>query len=121
MRNPACPGPSGERPKGAEGSHSKSITPLEYVRSHDSDLNPFRSCSCALFHFPYTTFATLSSLPSIHSALFRKTWGVAWVSSHFGLPRLPERSRKRLLSPRIVPLKIALVLSAARLFPPVPV
>src|SRR6266568_1471139 len=49
-----------------------------------SFVTPFGSYSCALFHFAYILFSTTNSLPSIACALFRKTRGVAWVSSHFG-------------------------------------
>src|SRR6266566_3671275 len=47
-------------------------------------LSPFLPASCALFHFAYTLFSTPNSFPSIGCALFRKTRGVAWVSSHSG-------------------------------------
>src|SRR3989442_12741734 len=40
-----------------------------------SYLNPFGSYPCALFHFPYTIFATRNSLSSIGSALFLKNGG----------------------------------------------
>src|SRR6266567_1035234 len=72
-------------------------------------LTPFRSYPCAHFHFAYILFCTPNSLPSIACALFRKTRGVAWVSSHFGTEHptrmrvLSERSESKDLSPFFAP------------------
>src|SRR2546425_12281893 len=55
-------------------------------------LTPFGSYSCALFHFAYILFSAPNSLPSIGCALFCKTRGVAWGSSHFGTDH-PTRMR----------------------------
>src|SRR5437016_5582457 len=74
-----------------------------------SFVTPFGSCSCALFHFAYNLFCTPNSFPSIVCALFRKTRGVAWVSSHFGTEHptrmrvLSEHSEPKDLSPFFAP------------------
>src|SRR6266571_7349495 len=49
-----------------------------------SFVTPFGSCSCALFHFPYTLFSSPNSMSSIACALFRKTRGVGINSSQNG-------------------------------------
>src|SRR6266568_1996947 len=103
--------PSDQREPRDLSSSDEDTSPEE--RSDEGPLlsfvTPFGSYSCALFHFPYTTVFPPSSFLSISSTLFRKTRGVAWVSSHFGTEHptrmrvLSERSEPKDLSPFFAP------------------
>src|SRR6266566_5352039 len=103
--------PSDQREPRDLSSPDEDASPEE--RSDEGSLlsfvTPFGSCSCALFRFAYILFSTPNSLPSIGCALFCKTRGVAWVSSHFGTEHpirmrvLRERSEPPDLSPFFAP------------------
>jgi len=65
------------------------------LRGATSSLLPtsaFFSSTCALFHFPYTTFFPPSSFLSISSALFPKTRGCVPTLPKTELPMAPQFS-----------------------------